>query len=82
MFNLKEIDQLAERFGGRYKLIVLIQKRLKELVKGGQKLVEAEERNLIKVVLEEIAADKVSFEGPKAGVPEAAAEESPKASDQ
>ena len=34
--NYTEIDQLAEKFGGRYKLTVLIQKRLKELVKGGQ----------------------------------------------
>ena len=31
--NYTEIDQLAEKFGGRYKLTVLIQKRLKELVK-------------------------------------------------
>lgn len=80
MFNMKEIDQLAERFGGRYKLIVLIQKRLKELVKGGQKLVESKDRNLIKVVLEEIAAGKISFEGPTTRMPEVV-EESPKGSD-
>jgi len=78
MLDMKEIDRLAERFGGRYKLIVLIQKRLKELVKGGQKLVESEERNLIKVVLQEIAAGKVSLEGPKAGIPAPSADEGPK----
>jgi DNA-directed RNA polymerase subunit omega len=61
--NTSEIDQLAEKFGGRYKLTVLIQKRLKELVKGGQKLVEVEDRNLINIVLEEIRQGKVTFEG-------------------
>ena len=58
-----EIDQLAEKFGGRYKLTVLIQKRLKELVKGAQKLVDLEDRNLINVVMEEIRQGKISFQG-------------------
>ena len=61
--NYTEIDQLAEKFGGRYKLTVLIQKRLKELVKGGQKLVDLEDRNLINIVMEEIRQGKVTFEG-------------------
>jgi DNA-directed RNA polymerase subunit omega len=63
MLSYTEIDQLAQKFGGRYKLTVLIQKRLKELVKGGQKLVDLEDRNLINVVLEEIRSGKVVFEG-------------------
>jgi len=58
-----EIDQLSEKFGGRYKLTVLIQKRLKELVKGAQKLVDLEDRNLINIVMEEIRQGKVTFEG-------------------
>ena len=58
-----EIDQLSEKFGGRFKLTVLIQKRLKELVKGGQKLVDMEDRNLINIVLEEIRQGKVTFDG-------------------
>jgi DNA-directed RNA polymerase subunit omega len=58
-----EIDQLSEKFGGRFKLTVLIQKRLKELVKGSQKLVDMEDRNLINIVLEEIRQGKVTFEG-------------------
>ena len=61
--NYTEIDQLAEKFGGRYKLTVLIQKRLKELVKGAQKLVDLEDRNLINIVMEEIRQGKVTFEG-------------------
>ena len=58
-----EIDQLSEKFGGRYKLTVLIQKRLKELVKGAAKLVDMEDRNLINIVIEEIRQGKVTFEG-------------------
>ena len=58
-----EIDHLAEKFGGRFKLTVLIQKRVRELVKGAQKLVETEQKNLIDVALEEIRQGKVSFEG-------------------
>jgi DNA-directed RNA polymerase subunit omega len=63
MLTSTEIEQLSEKFGGRYKLTVLIQKRLKELVKGAQKLVEIEDRNLINVVLEEIRQGKVGLEG-------------------
>jgi DNA-directed RNA polymerase subunit omega len=63
MLTSTELDQMSEKFGGRYKLTVLIQKRLKELVKGGQKLVELEDRNLINVVLEEIRQGKVTWEG-------------------
>lgn len=63
MLTSTEIEQLSEKFGGRYKLTVLIQKRLKELVKGAQKLVDVEDRNLINVVLEEIRQGKVGLEG-------------------
>jgi len=63
MLSSTELDQMAEKFGGRYKLTVLIQKRLKELVKGGQKLVDMEDRNLINIVIEEIRQGKVVWEG-------------------
>ena len=66
MLSSTELDQMAEKFGGRYKLTVLIQKRLKELVKGGQKLVDVEDRNLINIVLEEIRQGKVVWEGMEA----------------
>ena len=46
---------------------MLIQKRLKELVKGGQKLVDLEDRNLINIVMEEIRQGKVTFEGLELG---------------
>lgn len=61
--NRTEIDELAQKFGGRYKLTVLIQKRLRELTKGAQKLVETDSRNLIHIVIEEIKQGKIGIEG-------------------
>jgi len=58
-----EIDALAEKFGGRFKLTVLIQKRVKELVKGAARLVETDHKNLIDVALEEIRQGKLQWEG-------------------
>lgn len=58
-----EIDGLAEKFGGRFKLTVLIQKRVKELVKGAARLVETDHKNLIDVALEEIRQGKLQWEG-------------------
>ena len=58
-----EIDGLAEKFGGRFKLTVLIQKRVKELVKGATRLVETDHKNLIDVALEEIRQGKLQWEG-------------------
>jgi len=61
--NRSEIDAMADKFGGRYKLTVLIQKRLRELTKGAQRLVDVESRNLIHIVLEEIRQGKIGIEG-------------------
>ncbi|MBI4565510.1 MAG: DNA-directed RNA polymerase subunit omega [Planctomycetes bacterium] len=58
-----EIDALAEKFGGRFKLTVLIQKRVRELVKGAGRLVETDHKNLIDVALEEIRQGKLQWEG-------------------
>ncbi|MFN3487113.1 MAG: DNA-directed RNA polymerase subunit omega [Planctomycetota bacterium] len=79
MLTSTEIDQLSEKFGGRYKLTVLIQKRLKELVKGAQKLVDLEDRNLINIVLEEIRQGKIGLEG-QTSLEEALKDEGRKAS--
>ena len=58
-----ELDAMAEKFGGRFKLTVLIQKRVKELVKGAARLVETDHKNLIDVALEEIRQGKLQWEG-------------------
>lgn len=56
------IDEALEKVGGRFKLTVLIQKRVQELNKGAQRLVDSDSKNLIDVVVEEILADKIYLE--------------------
>jgi DNA-directed RNA polymerase subunit omega len=63
LMDKSEVDSLAEKFGGRFKLTVLIQKRVKELVKGATRLVETDHKNLVDVALDEIRAGKVGLEG-------------------
>lgn len=63
LMDKSEVDSLAEKFGGRFKLTVLIQKRVRELVKGAPRLVETDKKNLIDVALEEIRQGKVGLEG-------------------
>lgn len=58
-----EYDAMAEKFGGRFKLTVLIQKRVRELVKGAPRLIDTDKKNLIDVALDEIRAGKISWEG-------------------
>lgn len=56
------IEEALDKVGGRFKLTVLIQKRVQELNKGAPRLVESESKNLIDVVLDEILADKIYLE--------------------
>ncbi len=61
--RIDEVDELAQRIGGRFKLTVLLQKRLRELGRGAAALVENPDQNLIDTALEEIRQGKVSLEG-------------------
>jgi len=63
LMDKAEVDILAEKFGGRFKLTVLIQKRVKELVKGAARLIDTDLKNLVDVALEEIRQGKVTLEG-------------------
>ena len=64
--NKSEIDELAEKIGGRYRFTVLLQKRVKELTRGAVRLIESDAKNLIHVAMEEIKQGKVGIEnGPE-----------------
>ena len=56
------IDEALAKIGGRFKLTVLIQKRVQELNKGAPKMVDLDSKNLIDVVIEEILAEKIHLE--------------------
>lgn len=59
--KLARIEKLVEKVGGRYRLTVLIQKRLRELNRNSPKLVTIEGANPIDTVLAEIEQDKISL---------------------
>jgi DNA-directed RNA polymerase subunit K/omega len=47
-------QQLVKAVGGSFKLTALLQKRVRELVRGQKPLFETRERNYIKIALEEM----------------------------
>jgi len=65
------IDRLARKVGGRFKLASLAMKRLVDINRGSQPLVEQEEGSLLRVALKEIELDLVRL------VPRLAAPEEP-----
>ena len=46
---------LVQQVGGSFRLTALLQKRVRELVRGGKPLYETRERNFIKVASEELS---------------------------
>ena len=62
--ELKSTD-LINKFGGRFKLTALVQKRLDELVQGARPLIEdAEGKTMLEIVIQEILQDKITIETP------------------
>jgi len=54
--------ELSTRVGGLFKLTVLLQKRIRELVNGAPKLVDTPSEDYIRVALMEVEQDKISLE--------------------
>ena len=54
-------DELVEKFGGRFKLTALVQRRLVELLQGARPMVETEGLTDIEVVVKEILDGKVDL---------------------
>jgi DNA-directed RNA polymerase subunit omega len=61
-------DQIVDKLGGRFKLAVLIQKRLVDVTFGAPLLVERGEKSLMEAVIQEVLEGKISLE-PKAAAP-------------
>jgi DNA-directed RNA polymerase subunit omega len=60
--DLKNIE-LVRKFGGRFKLTALIQKRLMELMQGARPLIEdSEGMSQLQIVVEEIKRDKITID--------------------
>jgi len=67
------IDRLARRVGGRFKLATLVMKRLVEINRGSQLLVEPDTDNTLYGVLKEIDLDIIRLM-PRLPAPEEAPE--------
>ena len=55
-------EELADMVGGKFQLTALMQKRLRELVRGARPLVDMKTENLQRIVMEEIRTGKIKLE--------------------
>lgn len=62
MIEALKDDAVLSKFGGRFKLCILVQSRLRELIDGARPLVERDGRSDLEVVFEEIKQDKITIE--------------------
>ena len=54
-------EEVVAKVGGRFVLTALVQKRLRELMSGAQKLVEGSSRDLLQIIYQEIMEDKIGL---------------------
>lgn len=59
--QMQKIEDAVRKVGGRFKLTVLLEKRVRELVKGAPKLVDTDAINPIDIALDEILAGKIEI---------------------
>lgn len=71
MIEALKSEEIVEKVGGRFKLCVLIQKRLVQLMDGHRPLVERHNRSDLEIVIDEILSDKITLEADEI-MPEAA----------
>jgi DNA-directed RNA polymerase subunit omega len=64
-------DEVVEKVGGRFKLAVLIQKRLVDVTLGAPLLVERGDKTVMEAVVQEVLEGKITLEAPEAAAREA-----------
>lgn len=77
MIEALKSDEIADKVGGRFKLAVLVQKRLVDVTFGAPLLVERGDRTLMEAVIQEVLEGKITLElvGEGPALPEEEAEE-------
>lgn len=63
------LDELSSRCGGRFKLSVLLQKRVRELVREDHPLIETESNDPIEIAMEELSRGLIALESEPEGEP-------------
>ena len=62
MIEALNSDEIVNKFGGRFKLTALIQRRLGEIIDGARPLVERNGMSDLEVVVQEIMQDKITID--------------------
>ena len=79
MIEALKSNEVVDKVGGRFKLAVLVQKRLVDVTFGAPLLVERGNRTLMEAVLQEVLEGKITLEidggGPRAARAAAPTEE-------
>lgn len=82
MIEALKSEEIVDKAGGRFKLCVLIQRRLQQLTDGARPLVERKGRSDLELVIDEILHDKIALaltdeEGAESGADEYVASDAP-----
>ena len=62
MIEALKSDALIKKCGGPFKLTALVQRRMKELIEGARPLVDTQNKNIVEIVVQEIAEDKIGID--------------------
>ncbi len=62
------LEALLDRVESKYALVIVAAKRARQLKEGALPLVDADSSNPVTIALEEIAAGKIRYEAPRAGI--------------
>ncbi|KRT78042.1 MAG: DNA-directed RNA polymerase subunit omega, DNA-directed RNA polymerase subunit omega [Armatimonadetes bacterium CSP1-3] len=62
------LEALLDRVESKYALVIVAAKRARQLKEGALPLVDVDSSNPVTVALEEIAAGKIRYEAPRAGI--------------
>jgi len=65
MLNTERLERLTDLVGGRFKLTVLAQKRMQELILNSPRLGETDTEQLFQTVLDEIENGKIKLSLPE-----------------
>lgn len=70
MIEALKSDAFVNKFGGRFKLTALIQRRLAELMDGARPLVDRKGRTDLEIVIDEILSEKITIDWDATELPE------------
>ena len=68
MIEKLKYTKIVDKFGGRFKLSALMQKRMLELMQGARPLVDPGGKTPMEVVLDEILQDKIGIDYEASGL--------------